>query len=178
MIFAWGFTWVPWFFMLCASLPNKAACRTRRLGGATARCPGLLGLALHASSWPRHALQRTASAARTAVAACGAVVRLVPKSPIPRRPNPQHRSGFVLTHARMRSTDPTRRQDVKVFVQKRLAVIYPMYALSLLLALLVQWWRGRALPSWWAVLSQGVLAQSWLPWLPEQALQLHCSAKP
>ena len=107
----------------------------------------------------------------------------------------------MLTHARMRSSNPARRQGVVVFLQKRLAVIYPLYALGLLLALLVQWWRGRALPSWWATLSQGLLAQSWLPWLPEQALlylplspcismylpksllleqaqQLHCSANP
>jgi hypothetical protein len=83
-------------------------------------------------------------------------------------------SGFVLTHARMRSTNPTRRENVAVFLQKRTAVIYPMYALCLLLALLVQWWRDRALPNWWVVLSQGLLVQSWVPWLPEQSLQLHC----
>ena len=80
----------------------------------------------------------------------------------------------MLTHARMRSSNPAQRQGVVVFLQKRLAVIYPLYALGLLLALLVQWWRGRALPSWWATLSQGLLAQSWLPWLPEKSVQLHC----
>ena len=51
----------------------------------------------------------------------------------------------MLTHARMRSSNPAQRQGVVVFLQKRLAVIYPLYALGLLLALLVQWWRGRAL---------------------------------
>lgn len=83
-------------------------------------------------------------------------------------------SGFVLTHARLASKNPGRRESVVVFLQKRTAVIYPLYALSLLLALLVQWWQDRALPNWWVVLCQGLLVQSWVPWLPEKSLQLHC----
>jgi len=83
-------------------------------------------------------------------------------------------SGFVLCHARMKSRQPAKKDDTILFVKKRTAAIYPMHAVGLLLALLVNWWRDRALPDWWVPLTQGVLAQSWLPWLPENSVQLHC----
>ena len=169
MVFAWGFTWVPWFFMLRASLSHAPPwwCHS-----SLPWPPGAgSGRRLLARRTPEERLGRLDR--RGSMCCCRETRAKVTDSAAF-----QPRSGFVLTHARMRSNNPTQRQGVKVFVQKRLAVIYPMYALSLLLALLVQWWRGRSLPSWWAVLSQGVLAQSWLPWLPEQALQPHCWAKP
>ena len=83
-------------------------------------------------------------------------------------------SGFVLCHARMKSRQPAKKYDTILFVKKRAAAVYPMHAVGLLLALLVNWWRDRALPDWWVPLTQGVLAQSWLPWLPENSVQLHC----
>ena len=83
-------------------------------------------------------------------------------------------SGFVLTHARLKSKQPSRRESVVLFIKKRTAVIYPVYALSVLLAYLIDWWRDKALPPWYVGLSQGLLAQSWLPWLPEKSVQLHC----
>jgi len=83
-------------------------------------------------------------------------------------------SGFVLTHAKLKSKQPSRRENVALFIKKRTAVIYPVYALSVLLAYLIDWWRDKALPPWYVGLSQGLLAQSWLPWLPEKSVQLHC----
>ena len=44
----------------------------------------------------------------------------------------------------------------------------------MILSLLIALWRNRRLPKWYAVAAQGVLAQSWLPWLPEQTFQTHC----
>ena len=110
-------------------------------------------------------------------------------------------SGFVLTHARLKSKNPSRKESVVVFIQKRVrrslpphgpgfvscltvacfggwggqtAVIYPAYALGVLLAFLVDWWRDKPLPPWYVAAAQGLLAQAWLPWFPEKAVQLHC----
>ena len=83
-------------------------------------------------------------------------------------------SGFVLCHARMKSKQPAKKESPIMFVKKRTAAIYPMHAIGLLLALLVNWWRDRALPDSWVPLTQGLLAQSWLPWLPENSVQVHC----
>ena len=98
-VFAWGFTWVPWFFML---------------------------------------------------------------------------SGFVLTHARLSSMDPQRRESALLFVRKRTANVYPLYAVGLGLALVVDWCRGKALPAWYELVAQAFFVQSWLPWLPERTVQVHC----
>ena len=98
-LFAWGYTWVPWFFML---------------------------------------------------------------------------SGFVLAHARFKSRTAAKPQAAASFVKKRTAVIYPMYAIGLFLALLIRFWKTSPLPEWYMVASQGVLAQSFLPWLPEDTVQSHC----
>ena len=83
-------------------------------------------------------------------------------------------SGFVLTHARLRSKQPGRPQSVLTFLRKRTAAVYPLYALGLFLALLVNWWRQRSLPEWYELVAQACLVQSWVPWLPERTVQLHC----
>ena len=44
----------------------------------------------------------------------------------------------------------------------------------MLFALLVNFWRGVRLPEWYMVASQGLLAQSWLPWTSEDTVQSHC----
>ena len=53
----------------------------------------------------------------------------------------------------MRSQSAAAKQSVALFVQKRTALIYPLYALALLAALLVNIWRGRALGAWYAAAS-------------------------
>ena len=98
-LFSWGFTWVPWFFML---------------------------------------------------------------------------SGFVLTHARLQSKDPYRHESAILFLRKRTATVYPLYAMGLGVALVINWWRGYALPEWYELFAQGFFLQSWLPWLPERTVQVHC----
>ena len=59
-------------------------------------------------------------------------------------------SGFVLTHARLRSKRSAERQSACLFVKKRTAVIYPLFACALFLALLIRMWLGKALPTWYA----------------------------
>ena len=88
-------------------------------------------------------------------------------------------SGFVLTHARMRSKNPMKPQDVLTFVKKRTAVIYPLYIFGVVLAALIRIWQDKRLPKWYELGSQGLLMQAWLPWLPEGtggslAVQSHC----
>jgi hypothetical protein len=98
-LFSWGFTWVPWFFML---------------------------------------------------------------------------SGFVLTHARLKSKDLYRHEMAIIFVRKRTATVYPLYAFGIGLALIINWWRDYTLPEWYELIAQGFFLQSWLPWLPERTVQVHC----
>ena len=87
-------------------------------------------------------------------------------------------SGFVLAHSRLASRHPAKADGlsgVVKFLQKRTANIYPLYATSLVLALAVRAWVGEhRLPDWYVVASQGVLAQSFVPWLPERSVQIHC----
>ena len=83
-------------------------------------------------------------------------------------------SGFVLTHARLKKPDPHRRESALLFLRKRTATVYPLYAFGLLLALAVGWWRGDALPASYELVAQGFFVQSWLPWLPERTVQIHC----
>tara|TARA_B110001452_G_scaffold219434_1_gene191459 strand:+ start:441 stop:845 length:405 start_codon:yes stop_codon:yes gene_type:complete len=80
----------------------------------------------------------------------------------------------VLCHARLHSKAPNRVERLLPTLRKRTAFIYPLFALGLLLSLLVEFWRGNKLPKWWVVLSQAFLCQSFLPWLPEASVQIHC----
>ena len=84
-------------------------------------------------------------------------------------------SGFVLTCARMaRSRAAPRKQSIAEFIKNRTGAIYPLYVAGLLISLLIRVWQERALPDWYELLSQGVLMQSWLPWLPERTVMVHC----
>jgi hypothetical protein len=81
-------------------------------------------------------------------------------------------SGYVLTLARLASRVPDAPQPVLAFVQKRAAVIYPPFVLTLFLGLAQRWWEGEALPKFYHLAAQGVLAQSFVPWLPESTIQV------
>ena len=50
-------------------------------------------------------------------------------------------SGFVLTHARLKSKDLYRHDRAILFVRKRTATVYPLYAFGIGLALIINWWR-------------------------------------
>ena len=83
-------------------------------------------------------------------------------------------SGFVLTHARLKSKDLYRHDRAILFVRKRTATVYPLYAFGIGLALIINWWRDYTLPEWYELVAQGFFLQSWLPWLPERTVQVHC----
>ena len=83
-------------------------------------------------------------------------------------------SGFVLTHARLKSKDLYRHDKAILFVRKRTATVYPLYAFGIGLALIINWWRDYTLPEWYELVAQGFFLQSWLPWLPERTVQVHC----
>ena len=77
-------------------------------------------------------------------------------------------SGYVLTHARLWSKDPSRVDPPLTYLHKRLATIYPAYVVGLFLALAVRIGRDVELPSTkWMVL-QAFLLQAWWPWATEQ----------
>jgi hypothetical protein len=81
-------------------------------------------------------------------------------------------SGYVLTLARLASRTPEAPQSVVSFVQKRAAVIYPPFAVTLFLGLAQRRWEGEALPQFYHLAAQSVLAQSFVPWLPEDTIQV------
>jgi len=81
-------------------------------------------------------------------------------------------SGYVLTLARHASRNPEAPQSIVTFVQKRAAVIYPPYAVTLFVGLAQLWWEDKALPKFYHLAAQGVLAQSFVPWLPEDTVQV------
>ena len=83
-------------------------------------------------------------------------------------------SGFVLTHARLKSKNLYRHDKAILFVRKRTATVYPLYAFGIGLALIINWWRDYTLPEWYELVAQGFFLQSWLPWLPERTVQVHC----
>ena len=85
-------------------------------------------------------------------------------------------SGFVLATSELRRRAPPPRDAAALarFVVRRTAAIYPLYVCGVVLALAVRLVKGDALPPWWAAAAQGVLAQSFVPWLPEASVQVHC----
>lgn len=83
-------------------------------------------------------------------------------------------SGYVLTHARLHSSDPSRVDGPFSHVAKRLSTIFPMYAVGVLLAAIIQICKGGNLPNIEVLLVQSFMLQSWLPSLTEHALQAHC----
>ena len=78
-------------------------------------------------------------------------------------------SGFVLSHCRLQSLAPDRSEPILAFLQKRTAVIYPLYACVLgvlLLTMLIPLAQGTLAyyqPVWWIQMAQAVLVQAWTP---------------
>jgi len=83
-------------------------------------------------------------------------------------------SGYVLTHAQLSKKDPTKIDSIGVFFRKRSSAIFPLYAVGLVGTLIILMLSNRSTPEWYVLLSQGFLAQAWVPWLSEQTIQLHC----
>ena len=91
-------------------------------------------------------------------------------------------SGYVLTHAELNAYHKKKRTDGKTrhgplaYLHRRAGSIYPMYVVGLVLSLLTFFIDGRTsrLPEWYELGAQGLLLQSWLPWLTEQTIQTHC----
>ena len=73
-------------------------------------------------------------------------------------------SGYVLTHARLTSRDPTRVDAPLTHVRKRCATVVPLYVVGVLLAAVLRMAQRRALPPLWVLASQSFLLQVWLGW--------------
>jgi len=83
-------------------------------------------------------------------------------------------SGYVLTHARLNSRDPTKFDGPYTHIAKRLSTIFPMYALGVFLSMLIQILRSIELPGYDVLIGQSFLMQSWVPLWTEEALLSHC----
>ena len=83
-------------------------------------------------------------------------------------------SGYVLTHARLNSRDPTKVDGPYANIAKRLSTIFPMYAFGVFLSMLIQILRDLALPGYGVLIGQAFLMQSWVPLWTEEALLSHC----
>ena len=83
-------------------------------------------------------------------------------------------SGYVLTHAQLSRKDPSQTDPLSVFFRKRLAAIYPLYAVGLVLSEGFLMAASNTVPKWYVLLSQATLTQSWVPWVTEKTIQLHC----
>ena len=83
-------------------------------------------------------------------------------------------SGFVLTHARLTSRDPSKVDGPLHFLWKRTANIFPMYSFGVLIAGILIIVKGKELPKYWILILQSWLLQSFLPTATERALQVHC----
>ena len=59
------------------------------------------------------------------------------------------------------------------YLRKRLASIYPLYALGLVLSVALRLARGSYLPAWYELGAQALLLQSLLPWLTERTVLTH-----
>ena len=77
-------------------------------------------------------------------------------------------SGFVLTHARLTSRDPSKVDGPLHFLWKRTANIFPMYSFGVLIAGILIIVKGKELPKYWILILQSWLLQSFLPQLPAQ----------
>ncbi|KAH8093486.1 hypothetical protein JL720_4622 [Aureococcus anophagefferens] len=82
-------------------------------------------------------------------------------------------SGYVLAHSRLASRDPSKVERPTTYLAKRLATVYPAYAVGLFLALGVRVARGVALPETKWMLYQAFLLQAFDPRATEQVFQFH-----
>lgn len=83
-------------------------------------------------------------------------------------------SGYVLTHARLNSRDPTKVDGPYSHIAKRLSTIFPMYSFGVFLSMLIVVLRKLALPGYDVLIAQSYLLQSWVPLWVEEALLSHC----
>eukprot|EP00542_Grammatophora_oceanica_P010719 CAMPEP_0194043410 /NCGR_PEP_ID=MMETSP0009_2-20130614/15043_1 /TAXON_ID=210454 /ORGANISM="Grammatophora oceanica, Strain CCMP 410" /LENGTH=2015 /DNA_ID=CAMNT_0038687603 /DNA_START=1 /DNA_END=6048 /DNA_ORIENTATION=+ len=83
-------------------------------------------------------------------------------------------SGYVLTHARLNSRDPTKVDGPYKHIAKRLSTIFPMYAFGVFLSMLIRILRDLKLPGYSVLIPQAFLMQSWVPLWTEEALLSHC----
>ena len=56
------------------------------------------------------------------------------------------------------------------FTAVRIATLFPMYALGLVVALLIRIGTEKSVPSWYEMGLQGLLLQAWIPWVTEQGI--------
>ena len=75
-------------------------------------------------------------------------------------------SGYVLMHARLGSSYPSKVDNTLLFVKKRLASVYPIYAFCCLYRVLIKayWedgWLFRNQFNWWGQASFAFLVQAW-----------------
>jgi len=83
-------------------------------------------------------------------------------------------SGYVLTHARLHSSDPSHVDGPFYHVAKRLSTIFPVYAFSVVFSLIIRMKRGADLPNAMVLIAQSFLLQTWIPLWTEKALQGQC----
>ncbi|KAH8061209.1 hypothetical protein JL722_4514 [Aureococcus anophagefferens] len=85
-------------------------------------------------------------------------------------------SGYVLAHSRLASRDPSKVERPTTYLAKRLATVYPAYAVGLFLALGVRVARGVALPETKWMLYQAFLLQAF-DRATEQVFQFHSAGQ-
>ena len=83
-------------------------------------------------------------------------------------------SGYVLTHARLNSRDPTKVDGPYNHIAKRLSTIFPMYSFGVFVSMLIVVFRNLNLPGYDVLIAQSYLMQSWVPLWTEEALLSHC----
>mmetsp|Transcript_27935 Transcript_27935/g.41247 ORF Transcript_27935/g.41247 Transcript_27935/m.41247 type:complete len:1849 (+) Transcript_27935:56-5602(+) len=83
-------------------------------------------------------------------------------------------SGYVLTHARLNSSNPANTDGPFTHIGKRLGTIFPTYAFGILLTLILRIVRDKNLPRYDTLIAQSFLIQSWIPVWTENALLLQC----
>ena len=128
--FRWGYTWVPWFFMLSGFVLTHAALRRLSRGGG-----GSGGGGGGSTKSNGGAKDNGNGAKKTRFGGGG--------------------GGCVGGGGGGGAC-----REAVAFLRRRTAAIYPLYALGLLLALLINWWRDYALPRWYELLAQAFLAQA------------------
>ena len=79
-------------------------------------------------------------------------------------------SGYVLTHARLNARDPDKLDSPVTFTAVRIATLFPMYAIGLVVALLIRIGTEKSVPNWYEMGLQGLLLQAWIPPVTEQGI--------
>jgi peptidoglycan/LPS O-acetylase OafA/YrhL len=83
-------------------------------------------------------------------------------------------SGYVLTHARLNSSNPTKIDGPYKHIAKRLSTIYPMYAFGIVLSVIIRLFKSSKLPGVDVLIAQSFLLQSWVPVWTEKTLLSQC----